>query len=474
VQATRATLLERFYARDTIHDGTFVVGVVTTGIYCLPSCSAKKPKPENVRFFDSEDGAKQFGLRACKRCRPDRFYQNYDPDLETLRELAQRVRRAPAEFADAHALARAAGFGITKLGKLFHEHFHTTPATFLQRTRVAFACTALAKPNARTVDVALDAGFESSSAFHDNFRRWTALTPGAYKRLGTTDAFTLALPPNYTPHDLFGLFGRSSKQLCERTSGKQATKIMTVDGEALRVDLTFTRTRVRCETRRDLQRAVHAKVFRMLGLGSDPDGFERRIARDRKLAKFIARRPGLRIPQLADPFEALVWVVVGQQINLAFAALCRDRLIEHCGEPLADGFFAHPTPERVAQLEYDELVPLQFSRRKAEYLIDTARLVANGELDLEGLRDATAGDVTSTLNAVRGFGPWSVQYLMLRAYGFGDCVPVGDSGLATALERYFELPARPDRKETLELMQPFAPYRSLASFHFWKSLEETT
>ncbi|HET6765421.1 MAG TPA: Ada metal-binding domain-containing protein, partial [Longimicrobiaceae bacterium] len=89
-------MLQRFYARDRTADGEFVTGVLTTGIYCLPSCAARKPLPENVRFFAAEDDARQAGLRACRRCRPDNFYREYDPDLHLLDTLVAQVQRGPA------------------------------------------------------------------------------------------------------------------------------------------------------------------------------------------------------------------------------------------------------------------------------------------------------------------------------------------------------------------------------------------
>jgi AraC family transcriptional regulator of adaptative response / DNA-3-methyladenine glycosylase II len=81
---TRDHMLQRFYARDRASDGRFITGVLTTGIYCLPSCTARKPLPENVRFFANRDDARAAGLRACLRCRPDDFYQQYDPDVHLL------------------------------------------------------------------------------------------------------------------------------------------------------------------------------------------------------------------------------------------------------------------------------------------------------------------------------------------------------------------------------------------------------
>jgi 3-methyladenine DNA glycosylase/8-oxoguanine DNA glycosylase len=178
---------------------------------------------------------------------------------------------------------------------------------------------------------------------------------------------------------------------------------------------------------------------------------------------------GLRLPRSADLFEGLVWVVVGAQVNVSFAAACRAALIELAGTPVGD-MRAHPTPEQVARLDYADLERRQFSRRKAEYLIDAARAIEAGALDLEGWRTEAVTTVQERLTAVRGLGPWSVQYLCMRSYGFEDCAPIGDVALAEALKRFFALGQRPDAAEAARLMEPFAPHRSLATRHLWRSL----
>ena len=135
----------------------------------------------------------------------------------------------------------------------------------------------------------------------------------------------------------------------------------------------------------------------------------------------------------------------------------------------AGGLYAHPTAAEVARLDYEDLTRRQFSRRKAEYLVDAARRYTSAD-ELEALPGRTATSVAKELLALRGVGPWSASYLMMRSCEFADCVPVGDSGLTTALTRFFGLDARPGPQQTLELMQPFAPFRSLATFHLWMSL----
>ena len=468
-------MLERFYARDRGSDGRFITGVTTTGIYCLPSCTARKPLPENVRFFSTQDEARSAGLRPCKRCRPDDFYRAYDPDLHLAEALAAQVRRGPGAYPDAARLASAAGVGATKLNALFRRHFHTTPAAFLARERIAAAAGALASGGSPT-DAAHAAGYESLSAFHDAFRRQTGMTPGDYRRLGSSPAFTVALPADFRAAEMLAHFGRDAESPTERVAGREMVKALRLAGTParLRIDLDGGVARCRVESAHAVapegMREAHSIVLRILGLGWDTAAFERQVGRREDLARLVAPRPGLRIPLTADAFEAMVWVIAGQQVNLAFAYALRRAVIDLAGEDAGDGFRAHPTPEAVAALDYGDLTARRFSRRKAEYVIDTARLAASGELPLETLGDSPATRVSERLMGVRGLGRWSVQYLLMRGYGLADCVPVGDAGLTAALQRFFTLDHRPGPAETEELMEPFAPHRSLATFHLWSTL----
>ncbi len=476
LEVPRAELLRRFDARDRANDGAFLAGVVTTGIYCLPSCRARRPRPENVRFFATEADARAAGLRACKRCRPDHFYEHHDPDRERLCALAAAVRAAPYEFADIAALAQRAGVGATKLVALFRRLYHLSPADFLVRARVERAQAVLAGRGASVLEASEASGFESASAFHANFRALTGTTPAAYRELGKEPEFALRLPDGFRAEELLRWFARDPRGTTERVDGARFVKGLELEGEplAVEVELRAREARVRLRGPRRLPRSTarvaHAHVVRWLGLESDPAAFERRGARSKEIARLVHGRAGLRIPRSGAIFEGLVWAIVGAQVNIAFATVCRAALCELAGTALGGGLFAHPTPAAVARLDHDDLVKRQFSRRKAEYLIDAARAIVAGELDLEGARREPVPLVAERLSAVRGLGPWSVQILCLRSYGFEDCVPIGDVGLAEALKRFFALDERPDPAATARAMEPFAPHRSLASYHLWKTL----
>ena len=471
---TRESMLERFYARDAASNGRFITGVLTTGIYCLPSCTARKPLPENVRFFGTEDEARSAGLRPCRRCRPDHFYQQYDPDVHLLETLAADVRREPARFADAAALVTASGIGTTKLNALFRRHFHATPAAFLARERVSAACRSLAG-GASVTEAAFAAGFESLSAFHLNFRRLTGLTPGEYRALGASSSFTIALPEGFRADAVLGYQGRDPASVIERVRGSEVAKGIRLDDVSAVLRMRFDADSAICEVdaagppSAEQMCEAHAAAVRMLNLASDPAAFERQAGRSAELSRLIAPRRGMRVPLTATPWECLLWAIVGQQVNLPFAYALRTAVAEVAGEPVGGGLRAHPTPQAVAALDYTDLTRRRFSGRKAEYLIDTARLIAGGELRIEGEREMATALERRMLD-VRGLGPWSVQYFLMRGLGFADCVPVGDAGLTAALQRLHHLDHRPGPAETRERMDPFAPFRSLGTYHLWSSL----
>jgi AraC family transcriptional regulator of adaptative response / DNA-3-methyladenine glycosylase II len=474
----RERMIDRMLASDPAYDGRFLTGVLTTGIYCLPSCRARKPKPENVRFFGNPQAAIEAGLRPCKRCRPDDFYVHHDPDQEIVETLAERARREPAAFAGVEALEKASGLGASKLHELFRLHFHTTPAQILGRARVAAAQRLLLTTDRSIADVAFEVGFEGLSTFNVNFRRLTAMTPAEYRRLLGATAFRIALPSSYSLGHALEYLGRDDASLTVRVQGRTLATGVRLGGApaVLRAEIGGGSVQASLEAPgplpADAAARAHSHLLRMLGLHRDPGPFERRIAATPELAPLIEGRKGMRIPQIPDPFDALAWVIVGQQITLSFAFTLRERLVRRTGTPAGGGLYAPPTAEAVANLEVEELLGDQFSRRKAEYLIGAARQIAGGELALDRLGAGSAPRMEAELLAVRGLGPWSANYLMMRCFGFEDCLPVGDAGLVRGLEKFFALPSRPDANATRELMLPFAPYRSWATFHLWQTLKE--
>src|SRR5476651_2184728 len=158
MRMTNATMYARVLAGDASCNGRFFTGVLTTGIYCLPSCKARKPRPENVRFFPTCEAARAAGLRACKKCHPDDFARGADPVLETVETLVAEVRAAPLSFPNVRAIVRRSGFGTTRIFELLRQHYHTTPADLLLRARLDAAKKQLVTTRSGLAAISGDAG----------------------------------------------------------------------------------------------------------------------------------------------------------------------------------------------------------------------------------------------------------------------------------------------------------------------------
>ncbi len=457
-------------ASDGSYDRQFITGVLSTGIYCLPSCRARKPKPENVEFFPTINAARGAGLRACKKCRPDDYYAGTDVELDRLEDAVAKLRANPSDFASIGDFGTQAEMGTSKLFESVRHHYHVTPGELIVRTRVENACARLLNSEASVSDIAFAVGFETLSTFYENFGRLVGMAPVAYRKLGNAQAFSVTLPESFRRSAVLGYFGRDPLSLSEKVEGTELW-ISTQFGQGPgSVHLRFDDTLVECHVEGGTPVEAHRGVCRMIGLRQDPKAFEQLAA---KLGHdfLYEGRSGLRVPLTFSEFDAVVWSILGQQVNLTFAYSLRRKLVELLGVPVGNGLISPPTPESIGQLSVEDLLPLQFSRRKAEYLIDLSRLIAARTLDLCAIGNGAATRAEKTMLEIRGLGPWSVHYLMMRGFGFADCLPVGDTGITSALQKCFQLEIRPDVAVTRQLMEPFSPQRSLACLHLWQTLK---
>ena len=277
----------------------------------------------------------------------------------------------------------------------------------------------------------------------------------------------IILPEGYRAADTLAFHGRDPESPSERVEGDLLRKALWIGGRPRVMEL-----RLAAEEAVASAGAPEKALRRMLGLHLDPAPFEKAVKRDPLFGPLAKARPGLRVLLTATPFEALVWAILGQQINLALAFRLRRRVIERYGAKVG-GLFAHPRPQDLAEADPEELGAMQVSRAKAACLAALSRCVASGALPLDALAGWNAEEADARLQSEKGIGPWTSHYVLMRGLGLPDCVPLGDSALATALERRLGLPARPSVKEVAALLAPYAPHRSLASFHLWASLKGT-
>jgi DNA-3-methyladenine glycosylase II len=211
--------------------------------------------------------------------------------------------------------------------------------------------------------------------------------------------------------------------------------------------------------------ALRAEARRLLGLDADLAGFYAQAATDPVLAPLVRPLFGLRPSVTPDPFEMLVGAISAQQVNLPFAFATRARLVQRFGTPHVVGgvtVCAFPSPAAVAGADVATLRAMQFSTRKAEYLIDLARALAEGHLDLAGLADAPDEAVIERLTAQRGLGRWTAEWFLARGLGRPDVCPAGDLGVRRAVEALCFRGRPCDAARVRRRALAWRPYRSLA------------
>lgn len=284
----------------------------------------------------------------------------------------------------------------------------------------------------------------------------------------------LALPAGYRTQDVLAFHSRDTEGIAEQVSADGLRKGVLLDGVPVVLEVRFGGDAARCcvDADGELAPALPAQareaLLNILGLRIDPAAFADFAREDPVLGAVVARQPGLRIVQSATVFEALTWAIVGQQINLPFAIALRRSFIQLAGRVHASGLWCYPEAADVARLDLEDLSSRKFSRSKAETLLRLARLVADGQVVLD--RGRPVDEVVQELLAIKGIGPWTVNYALLRGYGYPDCSLEGDVAIRTAFHRLLGGEARPDIPTTQRLLERYAPHRTMAAAYLWASL----
>lgn len=171
-----------------------------------------------------------------------------------------------------------------------------------------------------------------------------------------------------------------------------------------------------------------------------------------------------------DPYGCLLKCIIHQQLNLAFAHTLTERFVKTFGFE-KEGTWFYPLPEKVAELTVEDLRELQFSGRKAEYVIGIAKEISSGNLNFEELKDLTDEAIYDKLIKLRGVGPWTVQNFLMFGLGRPNLFPAADIGIQNALKKLYKLKEKPTLEEMENFSKSWNPYLSYASLYLWRSIE---
>lgn len=464
-------------AKDARFDGWFFIAVVSTGIYCRPSCPVVPPKPENMRFYPSAAAAQQAGFRACKRCRPDA-----SPGSPQWNERADLVARAMRLINDGvidrdgvPGLAARLGYSVRQVERQLLAELGAGPLALARAQRAQTARLLIETSPLPMGEVAFAAGFSSIRTFNDTVREVFALSPTELRRRAgrghapaAPGALSLRLPfraPLF-PDSLFGhLAATAVPGVEEWRDGAYRRTLRLPHGQgvvALRPGPEYVACQLSLADLRDLAIAI-SRCRRLLDLDADPVAVADLLGQDPVLEPLVAKAPGRRLPGTVDAAEFAVRVVLGQQVSTAAARTHAARLVAACGQQADDsaGGLTRLFPDMTALAAADPATLALPQRRRATFLALTAAL-ASGAIDLGPGSDWQ--QARAQLATVPGVGPWSIETIAMRGLGDPDAFVPGDLGVRVAA-RQLGLPATPAALTRRAVA--WQPWRAYAVQYLW-------
>lgn len=461
-------------ARDARFDGVFFSAVRTTGIYCRPSCPAVTPRQANVTFYPSAAAAERSGYRACRRCRPDSTpgSPEWNARADVVARAVRMIGDGVVEREGVSGLADRLGYSERQVNRLVTTELGAGPQAIARSNRARTARILLETTTMRAADVAFAAGYGSVRQFNDSIRESFDLTPRELRARSRRSShpgagrirLELALRPPFQGAALLDWFAPRAIEGVERVDGRTYARVLNLPHGVGAVELTLHDARVSAELEltdlRDLAPAVQ-RCRRLLDLDADPAAIDEALSADPLLAGLVAESPGMRLPGQVDGFEMVMRAIVGQQVSVAGARTILGRVARSRGTEV-DLELAHrhglthafATAESVAEAAPEEFA---MPRGRAAAILAVAHAVASGDLDLHPGADREAA--REQLLAIRGIGPWTADYVRMRALGDPDVLLDTDLVLRRVLAR-----ENLDRTRT----ERWRPWRSYASLHLWR------
>ncbi|MGA4720989.1 DNA-3-methyladenine glycosylase family protein [Fictibacillus nanhaiensis] len=286
----------------------------------------------------------------------------------------------------------------------------------------------------------------------------------------------IELPLEFSYRECMVFLKRSPLEILHHIHENNIYKVITVNAELILIKISYKNHVLLIEFP-DKEPPNMETVVEFVGNWFDLDqnltSFYGAVSEDSLLQPLIERYYGLRMIGIPDLFEALTWAIMGQQINLTFAYTLKKRLVENFGKKLVlheYEYWTYPSPEIIADLQVDDLRNLQFTTRKAEYVIGIAKEIVEGRLSKEILRSSE--DPAKQLTSLRGIGPWTADYVLMKCLLKSDAFPVADVGLQNAVMKQSKLQQKPTIKELKNQAENWSGWEAYATFYLWRSLYE--
>ncbi|MYS48955.1 helix-turn-helix domain-containing protein [Streptomyces sp. SID6013] len=465
-------------SKDARFDGWFFTAVLTTRIYCRPSCPVVPPKPGNMTFYPSAAACQQAGFRACKRCRPDTSPGS--PEWNLRADLTARAMRLIADGVvdreGVPGLAARLGYSTRQIERQLLAEVGAGPLALARAQRAQTARLLIETTPLPMAEIAFAAGFASIRTFNDTVREVYALSPSELRtrapgnRLARTTPGTLSLRLPFraplNPDNLFGhLAATAVPGVEEWRDGAYRRTLRLPYGHGI-VALTPHPDHIACRLTlgdpRDLTVAI-SRCRRLLDLDADPVAIDDQLRADPLLAPLVDKAPGRRVPRTVDEAEFAVRAVLGQQVSTAAARTHAARLVTVHGDPVDDpeGGLTHLFPSTGALAAVDPGTLAMPRTRRTTFSTLVARL-ADGSVSL-GV-ECDWAETRARLLDLPGFGPWTADVIAMRALGDPDAFLPTDLGIRRAAGE-LGLPSTP--AALTARAAAWRPWRAYAVQYLW-------
>jgi AraC family transcriptional regulator of adaptative response / DNA-3-methyladenine glycosylase II len=442
-------------SRDPRFDGRFFVAVVSTGIFCRPTCPARIPAEHNVRYFANAAAASDAGYRPCRRCHPEASLPMPEWALGNP-HIVRALRLIDGGFLNQQpvgALAQRLGMSERHLDRVFMQVLGATPLSIarLKRAQLARQLLATTLP---LVQVAEHAGYGSVSQFNREMKRFFHLAPSQLRKsrgqAETPLTLTLLLPVRqpYNFDWVFDYLRVRALAGVETVHGHCYTRRLAAGGGCVVVQREGQNLRVQLPLGEESTHSLLRRVVRLFDLDADGDTIHTQLGQQSGLKQWVKQAPGLRVPGAWDGFETAVRAVLGQQVSVARGTVLANALIDRYGK----GDF--PTPEQLCDREIAE-VGMPGQRGRAISTI--ARGVMNGELDFSD--HCNSEKLEANLASITGIGPWTINYIKLRVTKDPDAFPHNDW---VVLKQLATTPAKASKQA-----ESWRPWRAYALMYIW-------
>ena len=426
-------------SHDPRFDGVFFVGVTSTGIYCRPICPAKTPQLKNCRFFQNAEAAEKARFRPCLRCRPE-LAPGHAP-VDQAHRIAHLMSRRIDEglIDDGAGLEEIAGqFNITsrQLRRIVQKELGVSPIELMQTRRLLLAKQLLTETRLLVIEIAFASGFSSLRRFNDAFAAQYRMPPTRLRQQVTersakvdaavTSVLQLSYRPPYAWQEILQFLGARVMQDVEFVNEESYARTVRLGKHTgwIRVTHAPAKKSLLVEFTHTLAPALPALLGRLRNL------FD------------LSARP--------DQIAA----------HLLKAGRFAERFGDTIATPLPELTRLTPHPSYIAQATVSDIARLGIVSARARSIIALARAYASGSLSLEAGVDPET-DI-NRLAALPGIGPWTAQYIAMRALRWPDAFPKEDIAVRNNLGGV-------SAKEAEELSQAWRPWRSYAVMHIWKN-----